>query len=145
MQCEIIHLPKQKTWGVVDHPFFPGHFYTGYDRMWEHTDGVNYAAWHDLHHVQQDRPDQHMEAGRNVIITGDLAIDSMSRGRSAANFKGHFYGHSKVPYEFGMSGILDLLKLIQDGAIYPVKGYLSGRWTFAKQGSNMFLKPYSGA
>jgi hypothetical protein len=127
MQIKLIEVPKQKTWALHDSGDHLGHFATGFI-------GYNHAA---------DDADE--DLGRNAIITGDFHIDGMSRGRSAANFNGHFRGHEEAGYQLGMAGMADLLLLIQSGTFRIVDGYISGRWTFAKQGQSVFLMPYVGA
>jgi hypothetical protein len=108
-------------WGIIPHPEVPGHFFTGY------------VPFSD---------DERMEVGTNAIITHDFGIDCMKRGRSKANIIGHFRGHPEVPYSLSLSSTLDLLMLIQADIIRPVNGFLSGDWTFVKQGSDIFLAPY---
>lgn len=120
-KVEIITNPKQKTWDLLDDPANPGHFRTGY------------VGCHGI-------SDQGT-AGRNAIITGDFHIDGMSRGRSAANFNGHFRGHEAVGYQIGMSSLTELLLLMQSGW-FPIRdGYIRGRWTFVKQGQSVVLLP----
>lgn len=131
MKYERIKLPKQKTWGIATHHSDPDHFHTGY---------VGY----DWRHSDPGEPKDRMEMGVNVVITGDLQFDGMSRGHSAANFQCHFRGHEKVEYDFGMSGTLELVQLLAAGKMEVVDGYIRGRWTIAKQGMSMFLKPYTG-
>ncbi len=125
-----------KSWGVIALPDKPGHYHTGYVGQWANGNWRSSAG---------RKPEECMVIGENVVITHDFKIDSMSRGRSAANFSGHFRGHEEVSYEFGMQGTMQLIELLQSGAFWIVDGYIVGRWTFAKQGSSMFLKPYVDA
>lgn len=120
MKTQMIHLPKQKTWGVFGHTT-PGHFHTGF---------VGFIT---------DDP----VPGRNAIITGDFRIVGMSRGRSAANFRGFFRGHEEVGYELGMKGTYEIIEALQSDRMAIVDGFIAGRWTFAKQGCDIFLKPYT--
>lgn len=145
MQIEPITF-RSKSWGIIETPFLPGHFHTGYEKEWGY--GFDPAVlggrsiW-DLER-QYGRPNTLMQIGKNVIITGAFRIDGFSRGRSAANFHGHFKGHEKVAYDVSMDGTAELLDVIQDGK-YPVNdGYIEGRYTFAKNGQSIFLKPYLG-
>jgi hypothetical protein len=119
---------KSKSWGIIPILNAEGHFFTGYVSQWDY--GSDAKA--------KDR----MEIGTNAIIEGDFQIDGMSRGRSAANFSGHFRDHPKVSYEFGMQGTTQLLFLIQAGTFPIVDGYIAGVWTFAKQGESVFMCPH---
>ena len=136
MQTRIINLPKQKTWGIVENPHHPGHFYTGYVGMWGDWQSRNRAP---------GKPEDFMVPNKNAIITGDFKMVSMSRGRSAANFHGHFRGHEEVSYELGMKSTYDIVEALQYGRMQIVDGYISGTWSFAKQGCDIFLKPYTEA
>jgi hypothetical protein len=133
MQVKIVTLPKQKSWGLIEYPGRPGEFYTGYDSYWPD---------HELNHTLGS-PKKSMQMGKNVVITGDFKVNSMSRGRSAATFSGTFRG-SDFEYDFGMQGMVELMQLIQSDKFGIVDGYISGVWTLAKQGTSIFLKPYVG-
>ncbi len=133
MQVELAPF-KSKTWGIVTLPGQPDHFHTGYEREWN---GPN--RW-DLNRSIGE-PKANMQIGTNAIITGLFRIDNWSRGRSAANFHGHFKDHPNVSYEMSMDGTGDLWTLVQDG-IFPLRdGYIEGRFTFSKNGQNIFIKP----
>jgi hypothetical protein len=129
---------KSKSWGVIELPYAPGHYHTGYEREWPLV-----GTW-DEHHDATTKigvPVENMKIGENVIITGLFRLVGMSRGRSAANFSGHFRKHENVSYDFGMQGAMTLISYIQMG-LFPVKdGFIDGRWTFAKQGNSIFLTP----
>lgn len=129
MNYERINRPK-KTWGIIELRSKPGHFHTGYV-------GYNWRA------KEEGNPAERMEIGVNVIITGDVQFDGMSRGHSAANFQCHFRGHEDVTYDFAMSGALDLIQLLAAEKMSVEDGYIRGQWTIAKQGMSMFLKPAS--
>lgn len=114
---------KGATWGIAPHNKHPDHYFTGY---------VN-GRWGD--------DEAAMQHGRNVILEGGLVIDSMSRGRSAANFHAHFVGHEDVSYEMGMKAVTDLLMQLQAGQMIVQDGAFFGLWSFAKQGCDIFLVP----
>lgn len=120
---KIRRVTQKMKWGIMPHESVAGHFHTGY---------VPFAD------------DERMEVGTNVIITGHLGIDAMKRGRSAANMIGHFMGHHEAKYVLSMSSVLDLLVGLQGELITVDHGYFVGEWTFVKQGSDIFLKPYYG-
>ena len=132
MIIEKIINKKQKAWGVVEHPRRPGHYHTGWDGSFEYD-------WKNPHTT---RPKDHMTPCENVIITGDLKYNAMSRGHSAATFHATFRGHDDFEYELGMNGTLLVLQALQEGRLKIVDGYISGKWTIAKQGQTIFLMPY---
>lgn len=114
---------KGAKWGIAPHNEYPEHFFTGY---------VN-GRW--------GRDAAEMQLGRNVILEGGFVIERMSRGRSAANFHGHFLGHPEVSYEMGMKAVTDLLMQLQTGEMAVQDQAFYGLWTFAKQGCDIFLVP----
>lgn len=126
---------KSKTWGVAPHPVHEGHFYTGYS-----DDCYPYRSEALARGLSTD-PRENMAIGKNVIIEGDFKIVGMSRGRSAANLHGHFRGHEQVTYDLALGGGLDTIKALQDDDFQIVDGYISGVWTIAKKGANIFLQP----
>lgn len=132
MEIRFIDAPRQK-WGIIDfgkpRPYGyrdggEGRFWTGYEKSFITLDGV-----------YQKLPAQ--QVGRNVIITGLLTFNSMSRGRSAANFEGCLEGED---YTFSMSGVYSLLSGEASNHRFDGKSWF-GDWTIAKQGSNFFLAP----
>lgn len=125
---------KSKSWGIIPLPHRPGHFHTGYEAKWEDDHYGMFKTY--------GSPDQQMNIGQNAIIEGLFRIDDSTRGRSAANFLGHFHGNGLVSYRLSMEGTQTLWELVQDGRFPITDGYIDGKWTFAKQGMNIFLKPY---
>jgi hypothetical protein len=128
---------KSKSWGVVPLPGNPDHFHTGYELEWNHRD-----RW-DLNRSIGE-PKKNMLIGQNAIIDGEFRITGWSRGRSAANFQGHFRGHEGVSYELSMEGAAEVFRLLQDGTFPLDGGYMAGRFTFGKFGSSFFLRPLTG-
>jgi hypothetical protein len=131
---------KSKAWGVTPLPGIPGHYFTGYEHEWgNYTTGTlnryEYARQHGT-------PSEQMRIGENVIFRdADFRIDTSRRGRSAANFIGHFRNSDMVPYVLSMDGTGDLFTAIQTGRFPLIDGYVRGDWTIVKQGQNIFLRP----
>lgn len=133
MQVELVPF-KSKSWGIIALPGHSDHFHTGYEHEWNLSD-----RW-ELNKTV-GTPNANMQIGTNAIITGLFRIDNWSRGRSAANFHGHFRSRSGVSYAMSMDGVGLLWELVQNGK-FPLKnGYIEGRFTFTKNGQNIFLKP----
>lgn len=116
-------------------PNHSGHFYTGYDSSWDK------GGWQL--NTTIGPPKSNMRVGENVIIEGPFRITGNSRGRSAANFHGNFLDHEGFTYDLSMDGVGELWQLVQAG-IFPIRAdYIEGKWTIAKQGQSIFLKPYN--
>jgi len=128
VQVEII--PGGKTWGVIPHPKYEGHFHTG----WEHE---RIGGWSDGWTLSSK-----MENCKNAILTGDFHVDNFTRGRSATGVEGHFRGHEKVSYVISLDGIAKVFGMIQQGKFVVTDGYFSSQWTFIKQGQSIFITPY---
>lgn len=109
---------KSSSWGIVPHDR-DGHFFTGFV-------GGGIEMLH----------------GQNVIITDAFQVEKMRRGRSAAEFTGHFSGAMSIAYQMGMESMLHIIQNLQSGrfTIDPT-GYIVGDWTFKKQGQNILLHP----
>lgn len=132
---------KSTAWGVIPLPNFPGHYFTGYEHEWDRRHlpaGTNQYAYVREHGT----PSVQMRIGENAIIRcADFRIEGARRGRSAANFIGHFRETRDVDYVLSMEGTASLFLAIQNGRFPLVDGYVRGDWTFVKQGQNIFLRP----
>lgn len=129
---------KSKSWGVIPMYDGSGEFFTGWQGQWGYTS----PDWE--HQKAHGVPQVNMLIGQNAIFRQrPFQIDTMGRGRSAANFYGKFRD-SDHGYDLSMDGTLDTILAIQDGRMKIVDGYIVGDWTFSKNGQNIFLRPYFG-
>lgn len=134
MKIDLIDFPS-KTWGIIPLPNIIDHFHTGYENEWNGAQRWDIFRQHGV-------PKEKMQIGTNAIIHGLFHIDGYSRGRSAANFHGHFKDHDAVKYDLSMDGANSLWQYIQHGDFPLRDGYFYGQFTFVKNGQNIFLKPF---
>jgi hypothetical protein len=129
-----IHAFKSKSWGVIPVPGSDGEFHTGWEGEWSWPGGWEFRKQHG-------DPKDHMLVGQNAVFRArSFKVTGFGRGRSAANFYGHFKG-STFKYEMGMEGTAAIFDGLQDGGLVLDGGYIIGDWTFAKQGQSIFLRP----
>ncbi len=133
MKAEMVPM-KSRAWGVV--PLSgTDEFFTGWQGQWGYTS----EDWDRQRTV--GTPHDCMLVGQNAIFRQRaFKINSMGRGRSAANFYGTFQD-SEVGYDLSMDGTLDVILAMQDGRMTIQDGFIVGDWTFSKNGQNIFLKP----
>ena len=77
----------------------------------------------------------------NFIFSASIAPISMSRGRSSVITK-FSVKDTDIILEFGPKTVLTLIEAVIAGQIVVVDGYLTGLFTFLKQGSSVYTTPW---
>jgi hypothetical protein len=113
-------IDNAKKWKI---PTVNGLLITGYFEEWRYRDSE-------------------VTESDNCIFTAYIKPYRYARGRSSVTFMFTDEDDGNV-YHTGAKGMMEITKAIADGTIgVEENGYLSGVFTFKKQGENIYLFPY---
>lgn len=134
-------------------PQSPARIYRRYiDGMAKWDGKIPFNAKGDQLHYPENWPPG-MTWQDNRVYDGELVVDSMSRGRSAAYFEGTLTGRYVAGYPDGFPNEIapppfrvtifmsDFMEMVRTGTI--VRGRLLGYFTFSKRGANYGLRLYA--
>lgn len=101
----------------------------GVERIKTGYTGETWGVWRDI--PLQDVP--------NRVLEGKLKIADFGRGRSAVTYE--LADTEGFTYKAGGKSIMLLLASLLAGVTTIEDGYFVGQWTFAKQGSEIYIIP----
>lgn len=84
-----------------------------------------------------------VEEVRNVVVEGAIKPRGFSRGRSAATYV-FAERDGEAAYETGGWGMLEIAQAVADGRLRVEDGHFVGRFTFAKDGQQVYLRVWDG-
>lgn len=119
-------------------------YHTGYNSYYflsNVKDGVHVGWEFSAGLTDRKKIETPVEYVENFVFEARLKYTGCQRGRSAAIF---CFQDADGPnkFETGMSGLDLLLNGAADGSIKFEDGCYIGTWTFKKQGSEIYFRPY---
>ena len=94
-----------------------------------------------FYHDKAPAPGFTWEEHPNIVFEAQIKTSRASRGRSSAlvEFTDSDGLHT---YQTGLSGLFEILRGLEAGNITIQNGWLTGTFTFQKQGQEIYLMPY---